>query len=198
MSSYLPRQAPPTITNIHVDAPQPTPANIQPPPRFLPREAYELLAALIKVDERLAKSFIQLLLGKSYIRTEEGEELRSLTDGAGNHAKPFCNWDGFVKLSQLLLLHVGTPLSYSVGQSPRLHAAETGRQVIRDIAANFDIWEISTPSLIPQISAIFYEYVFNTQAQSTDMMKDMTGGGLLAPHADNKVVPAAEPISRVR
>lgn len=150
----------------------------QPEQKFLPKEAYALMGQLIKVDDRFGKIIVRLLLGHEVIDDEDsptGYRLRKM-----DKVTPFCNEDGFEKIADFLLLHLSVPLSYMESEhSPMAHAAEISMQLIKDIAANFEQWEVSNPSLIPQLASAAYSFIIAVQGQHTELLEDMTGGGLL-------------------
>jgi len=80
------------------------------PPRFIPKEGYELIGSLVKVDPTLTKLLIKFLKGADLVPDEDsttGYRMEKLKD-----VEPFCNDDGAEKIMNLILLHINTPLSY--------------------------------------------------------------------------------------
>ncbi|MEM3828168.1 MAG: hypothetical protein QXP36_02995 [Conexivisphaerales archaeon] len=165
----------------------------QMPPRFIPKEGYELIGSLVKVDPTLAKYLFKLLKGAELVPDENsptGYSERKL-DGV----EPFCNEDGVDKIMDLILLHINTPLSYKEkGQTSSYVAGQIAKQFIKDTAANFERWEIKNPSLIPQLAAIVFQFIRAAQGQNTELPEGLLSGGALRPISTE----SAEPKSRFK
>jgi len=155
------------------------------PPRFIPKEGYELIGSLVKVDPVLTKLLIKFLKGAELVPDEDsptGYRLEKL-----NGIEPFCNDDGSDKIMNLILLHINTPLSYregKFGQPPSVIAGMIAKQFIKDTAANYERWGINNPSLIPQIASLVFQFIKASQAQNTELPEGLLGGGALRPKAE--------------
>jgi len=155
------------------------------PPRFIPKEGYELIGSLVKVDPVLTKLLIKFLKGAELVPDEDsptGYRLEKL-----NGVEPFCNDDGSDKIMNLILLHINTPLSYKegkFGQPPSVIAGMIAKQFIKDTAANYERWGINNPSLIPQIASLVFQFIKASQAQNTELPEGLLGGGALSPRAE--------------
>jgi len=155
------------------------------PPRFIPKEGYELIGSLVKVDPVLTKLLIKFLKGAELIPDEDsptGYRMEKLKD-----IEPFCNDDGSDKIMNLILLHINTPLSYKegkFGQPPSAIAGMIAKQFIKDTAANYERWGINNPSLIPQIASLVFQFIKASQAQNTELPEGLLGGGALRPRAE--------------
>jgi len=155
------------------------------PPRFIPKEGYELIGSLVKVDPVLTKLLIKFLKGTELVPDEDsptGYRLEKL-----NGIEPFCNDDGSDKIMDLILLHINTPLSYKegkLGQPPSMIAGMIAKQFIKDTAANYERWGINNPSLIPQIASLVFQFIKAAQAQNTELPEGLLGGGALRPKAE--------------
>jgi len=155
------------------------------PPRFIPKEGYELIGSLVKVDPVLTKLLIKFLKGAELVPDEDsttGYRIEKLKD-----VEPFCNDDGADKIMNLILLHINTPLSYrdgKFGQPPSVVAGMIAKQFIKDTAANYERWGINNPSLIPQIASLVFQFIRASQAQNTELPEGLLGGGALSPRAE--------------
>lgn len=170
------------------------------PPRFIPKEGYELIGALVKVDPTLTKYALRLLKGTELVPDENSptgykeEKIRG--------AEAFCNNDGVDKITDLILLHINTPLSYKEGnrfnpQPPSQIAGNVAKQFIKDIAANYERWDIKNPSLIPQLAAILFNYIKAAQGQQTDLPEGLLSGGALRPRNEQQEQPQRNSRGRV-
>jgi hypothetical protein len=137
------------------------------------QEGYELIDALVKVNPISANLLLKLLKGTTLVPDEgsptgyKEEKLKGV--------KVFCNNDGVDKILDLLLLHINTPLSYKENsQSPSQIAGQIAKQFIKDIAANFEHWEISNPSLIPQLAEIIFQFIKTAQVQNTKLTESLS------------------------
>ena len=157
----------------------------QMPQRFLPKEGYELIGTLVKVDPTLAKYLYRLLKGKELSPDEDsptGYKERMLEG-----VNPFCNDDGVEKITDFLLLHVNTPLSYKEkGQTAAQTAGHLAKQFNKDLAANFERWNVQNPSLIPQLVALVFQFIRAAQGQSTNLPEGLLSGGALRPKGGNE------------
>lgn len=159
------------------------------PPRFMPKEGYELIGTLVKSDPILTKYLLRLLKGVELIQDEDSptgfreKEIRG--------TKTFCNSDGVDKIIDFVILHINTPLSYKEGnmynsQPPSQIAGKIAKQFIKDLAANYERWDINNPSLIPQIAALLFNYVKAAQGQQTELPEGLLAGGALRPKTVEK------------
>lgn len=154
----------------------------QMPARFLPKEGYELIGSLVKVDPTLAKHLTKLLKGVELTPDEDSPTGYREKQIPGVIA--FCNNDGVEKISDFLSLHINTPLSYKErGYSATGTAGKLAKQFNKDIAANFERWEITNPSLIPQIVSLVFQFIRAAQGQSSDLPEGLLSGGALRPKA---------------
>jgi hypothetical protein len=155
----------------------------QMPARFIPKEGYELIGSLVKVDPTLAKYLFKFLKGTELVPDEESPT--GYRENKMKGVEAFCNQDGTDKITDLILLHINTPLSYKegvkTGQPPSMIAGAIAKQFIKDVAANFERWEIKNPSLIPQLAALLFEFVKASQGQQTDLPEGLLSGGALRP-----------------
>lgn len=152
----------------------------QVPPRFMPKEGYELIGSLVKTDPTLAKTLFKLLKGKEL--TPDENSPTGYAEKAIPGAKAFCNGDGVEKITDFLLLHINTPLSYKErGYTAVDTAKKITKQFIKDIAANFEHWEIANPSLIPQLAAVVFQFIRTSQGQHGELPEDLLSGGALRP-----------------
>jgi len=155
------------------------------PPRLIPKEGYELIGSLIKVDQTLTKLLIKFLKGAELVPDEDsttGYRMEKLKD-----VEPFCNDDGAEKIMNLILLHINTPLSYrdgKFGQPPSIVAGMIAKQFIKDTAANYERWDIKNPTLIPQIASLIFQFIRASQAQNTELPEGLLSGGALRPRAE--------------
>jgi len=155
------------------------------PPRFIPKEGYELIGSLVKVDPVLAKLLIKFLKGAELVPDEDSPTGYKIERIKGVEA--FCNDDGSDKIMDLILLHINTPLSYKegkLGQPPSVIAGMIAKQFIKDTAANYERWGINNPSLIPQIASLVFQFIKAAQAQNTELPEGLLGGGALRPKAE--------------
>ncbi|MEM0148285.1 MAG: hypothetical protein QXY10_01680 [Candidatus Micrarchaeaceae archaeon] len=160
----------------------------QMPPHFIPKEGYELIGTLVKVDPTLAKYLFKLLKGAELVPDENSPT--GYHEQKLNGVEAFCNNDGVDKISDLLLLHINTPLSYKEkGQSPSQIAGQIAKQFIKDTAANFEHWEIKNPSLIPQIAAVVFQFIKAAQGQNTELPEGLLAGGALRPKINEPILP---------
>ncbi len=156
-------------------------------PRFIPKEGYELIGTLVKVDPTLAKYMLKLLKGTELVPDEHSPTGYSEKPIPG--AEPFCNPDGVDKIIDMILVHINTPLSYKegkFGQPPSQIAGNIAKQFIKDLAANYDRWKIKNPSLIPQLAAILFNYIKAAQGQQSELPDGLFGGGALQPRASEQ------------
>lgn len=154
----------------------------QVPARFLPKEGYELIGSLVKTDPILAKTLFKLLKGKEIVADEDSPSGYKEKQIPGAHA--FCNGDGVEKITDFLILHINTPLSYKErGFTASQAAKQISKQFEKDIAANFKRWEVENPSLIPQLVAVVYQFVRAAQGQHGELTEDLLSGGALRPKA---------------
>ncbi|MEM3199664.1 MAG: hypothetical protein QXD11_02900 [Candidatus Micrarchaeaceae archaeon] len=176
--------APSQKVEVNIEKEEPSKQNIenypQVPPHFIPKEGYELIGTLVKVDPILAKYLFKLLKGAELVPDENSPT--GYREQKLKGVEPFCNDDGVDKITDLILLHINTPLSYKEkGQTPSQIAGQIAKQFIKDTAANFEHWEIQNPSLIPQIAAIVFQFIKASQAQHTDLPEGLLSGGALRP-----------------
>lgn len=158
------------------------------PPRFLPKEGYELIGALVKVDPTLTKYLLKFLKGAELVPDENSPT--GYREQQIKGANPFCNDDGVDKITDLILIHINTPMSYKEGyksnpQPPSQIAGNIAKQFIKDVAANYERWEIKNPSLIPQLAAIIFDYIKAAQGQQTELPEGLLNGGALRPKSEN-------------
>lgn len=193
---------------VHIEKPSPKEKSEeenypQMPQRFIPKEGYELIGSLVKVDPTLAKYLFKFLKGAELVPDEDsptGYKEKKLIG-----VKAFCNVDGVEKISDLLLLHINTPLSYKEkdsfgkgqGQTPSMIAGKIAKQFIKDTAANFSRWEIANPSLIPQIAALMFEFIKAAQGQHTELPEGILSGGALRPRGPEPANPAKAARGRI-
>jgi len=147
------------------------------PKNYLPAEGYELLGSLLKKDKELTKLLYSLLLA-SRVETDTTGNGEYILSPIPNR-QPMFNRDGTDNIITILLVHLSTPLSYlQQGQSPVRHAEEVSKQLILDIAANFQRWDLKNPSLIPQLAGIFFRFILSSEGQSDSLIKDTTQSGM--------------------
>jgi hypothetical protein len=167
------------------------------PPRFLPREGYELVGSLVRVNKEMTESLLKLLKGTELVQNDESPTGYSEVGIKG--VKPFCNADGVIKVLSFITLHVNTPLSYrEKGQTATLTAGELAKQFNKDIAANYEHWEIHNPSLIPQLVAIAFQFIRAAQGQNTELPEDLLAGGALRPRTPSQSEQKEQPKFRIR
>ncbi|MEM0106937.1 MAG: hypothetical protein QXS81_01145 [Candidatus Micrarchaeaceae archaeon] len=168
----------------------------QMPPHFIPKEGYELIGTLVKVDPTLAKYLFKLLKGAELVPDENSPT--GFREQKLKGVEPFCNDDGVDKITDLILLHINTPLSYKEkGQTPSQIAGQIAKQFIKDTAANFEHWEIQNPSLIPQIAAVVFQFIKAAQGQNTDLPEGLLSGGALRPPANTESSAPTKPKFRL-
>lgn len=160
------------------------------PPRFIPKEGYELIGALIKVDPILTKYLLKLLKGTELVPDEDSPSGYTEREIKGTH--PFCNNDGTDKIIDLVMIHINTPLTYRESnkfnpQPPSQISGSISKQFIKDVAANYERWEVQNPSLIPQISAILFNYIKAAQGQQTELPEGLLSGGALHPKNEQQM-----------
>jgi hypothetical protein len=69
-------------------------------------------------------------------------------------------------------------------QPPSHVAGNIAKQFIKDVAANYERWEISNPSLIPQLAAVIFNYIKAAQGQQTELPEGLLNGGALRPKTE--------------
>jgi hypothetical protein len=152
--------------------------------RFIPKEGYELIGSLVKVDPVLAKHLLKLLKGTDLVADDDSPT--GYSESAIEGAKPFCNADGVEKITDFIIIHINTPLSYKEGKlalPPSQIAKEIAKQFIKDFAANYQRWDIQNPSLIPEISSIMFQYLKASQGQQGELPEQLLAGGALKQRA---------------